>query len=183
MECEQVTLNDHKTASGVDFYTINPKGNVPCIVLDSGEILNENVATLSWIATESAGKIAPATNTTAHFKHLEMLALIATEYHQGIGTFFNPGHNDGSKEVATAVVQRRLTYLNDHVLKNGAAYLVDGKLSAADIYLYIVLTWCAFVGVDSSKFTNVTAFSDFIKGNAQVAAAQAHIATAPATVN
>jgi hypothetical protein len=27
MECEQVDISTHKTASGADFYAINPKGN------------------------------------------------------------------------------------------------------------------------------------------------------------
>ena len=50
IETEQVSLADHKTASGVDFYTINPKGNVPCLVLNDGTILNENAAVLQYIA-------------------------------------------------------------------------------------------------------------------------------------
>ena len=50
IDAEQVTLNDHKTKSGVDFYTINPKGNVPTLVLDDGTILNEGAATLQYIA-------------------------------------------------------------------------------------------------------------------------------------
>ncbi len=41
LECETIDLGSHKTASGADFYTINPKGNVPAIVLDDGTLLNE----------------------------------------------------------------------------------------------------------------------------------------------
>ncbi len=33
-EAEQVDLRAHRTASGLDFYAINPKGNVPALVLD-----------------------------------------------------------------------------------------------------------------------------------------------------
>jgi glutathione S-transferase len=50
IETEIVNLADHKTSSGVDFYTINPKGNVPTLVLDDGSILNEGVAVLQYIA-------------------------------------------------------------------------------------------------------------------------------------
>jgi glutathione S-transferase len=50
LETEQVDLQTHKTASGVDFYTINPKGNVPALILDDGTILNENAAVLQYIA-------------------------------------------------------------------------------------------------------------------------------------
>jgi hypothetical protein len=50
LETEQVDLKSHKTVSGVDYYTINPKGNVPALILDDGTILNENPAVLLYIA-------------------------------------------------------------------------------------------------------------------------------------
>jgi len=53
IEVEQVSVYiDHKTDSGVDFYTINPKGNVPCLILDDGTILNEGSAVLQYIADQ-----------------------------------------------------------------------------------------------------------------------------------
>lgn len=53
IDVEQVAVyTDHKTDSGVDFYTINPKGNVPCLVLDDGTVLNEGSAVLQYIADQ-----------------------------------------------------------------------------------------------------------------------------------
>jgi glutathione S-transferase len=52
IETEQVNLREHKTSSGVDFYSINPKGNVPTLVLDDGTILNEGAAILQYIADQ-----------------------------------------------------------------------------------------------------------------------------------
>ena len=52
MECEQVDIMSHKTASGGDFYTINPKGNVPCLVFHDGTFLNEGAAVMQWIADQ-----------------------------------------------------------------------------------------------------------------------------------
>lgn len=48
-ECELVDLGTHRTASGVDFYTINPKGNVPALVLDDGTVINENIGVHQYI--------------------------------------------------------------------------------------------------------------------------------------
>jgi glutathione S-transferase len=45
IETEQVD-HDYHTDSGVDFKTINPKGNVPTLVLDDGTVLNENISIL-----------------------------------------------------------------------------------------------------------------------------------------
>jgi len=50
LDVEQVHLDCHKTATDADFFTINPKGNVPCLVFDDGTILNENVSVLQYIA-------------------------------------------------------------------------------------------------------------------------------------
>ena len=52
MDCEQVDFQTHLTASGADFYAINPKGNIPCIILEDGTILNEGAATLQYIADQ-----------------------------------------------------------------------------------------------------------------------------------
>ena len=64
LSCEQVDLYTGKTASGADFSTINEKGNVPCLVLDDGTILNEGAAVLQWIADQAPGKAAPVAGTT-----------------------------------------------------------------------------------------------------------------------
>ena len=38
---EKVDLNTKRTEAGVDFLTINPKGYVPALTLDTGETLSE----------------------------------------------------------------------------------------------------------------------------------------------
>lgn len=51
LEAEQVDIPTHKTSSGNDYYSINPKGNLPALILDNGTLLNENVAVLTYIAS------------------------------------------------------------------------------------------------------------------------------------
>ncbi len=50
LETEQVDIGTHLTSSGADFYKINPKGNVPALVLEDGTVLNENSAVLQFVA-------------------------------------------------------------------------------------------------------------------------------------
>ena len=52
-EHESVDLKAKTTASGADFTVINPKGYVPALVLDSGEMVTENLAVLEWIAGQN----------------------------------------------------------------------------------------------------------------------------------
>jgi len=90
IDCESVDLSTHLTASGVDFYTINPKGNVPCLVLDDGKILNENAATLQYIADLAPGKVAPVVGTVDRAVLQNALSYISGELHGSIGPLFNP---------------------------------------------------------------------------------------------
>eukprot|EP01040_Poterioochromonas_malhamensis_P021275 gene21275-25630_t len=94
LETEEVDLATHKTASGADFYAINPKGNVPAIVLDNGVVLNENAATLLFIADQAPGKVAPVAGTTERYELLVALSYIASEYHATIGGLFYPGSEE-----------------------------------------------------------------------------------------
>lgn len=52
LQTEQVDIRSHQTSSGADYYKINPKGNVPALVLDDGTLLNEGAAVLQWIADQ-----------------------------------------------------------------------------------------------------------------------------------
>jgi len=51
---EKVDLKAKRTEAGVDFSTVNPKGYVPALTLDSGETLSENIAILDWIAHQNS---------------------------------------------------------------------------------------------------------------------------------
>jgi glutathione S-transferase len=52
LDTEQVNMKDHITSTtGVDYYTINTKGTVPCLVLDDGTVLSDVVAVLAYIGS------------------------------------------------------------------------------------------------------------------------------------
>jgi glutathione S-transferase len=52
LPCEQVSLREHKTLTGKDYYEINPKGNVPSLLFPDGTLLNETSAVIQWIADQ-----------------------------------------------------------------------------------------------------------------------------------
>src|ERR1700737_4553304 len=70
VEAEVVDLPTNKTESRTDFCTINPKGNVPTIVLPDGTILNENVATLTYLADAGNAGLAPKEGTPERYQYL-----------------------------------------------------------------------------------------------------------------
>jgi len=182
IDTEQVDIKTHKTDGNVDFYTINNKGNVPTIVLPDGTVLNENVATLSWIADQnlSAG-LAPANGTKERAVLLNTLAWIASELHPNIGGLFNPTITAEVKAFIKARGDQKLTYLDKHLLA-GRQFLIGDGLTVADLYGHIVVGWTAYTGVDISGFANVVAWMKRIKEHPDVVAAQKVVAAKPASL-
>ena len=78
-DSEVVDLASHKTKSGVDFYTINPKGNVPTIVFPDGSMLNENVATLTYLADTGDAGLTPAEGTPERYQYLNHVGFVANK--------------------------------------------------------------------------------------------------------
>lgn len=133
---EKVDLKARRTESGADFITINPKGYVPVLELDSGEILTENVAILDWIAHQ-VGHMQPPGGALAHTRHLEALAFISTEVHKSFKPFFANG-SDEEKKKAAETIGKRLSYLAETLQGD---YLFGKDLTTADCYLFVMLLW------------------------------------------
>lgn len=140
-EHEKVDLRAKRTESGADFTAINPKGYVPTLVLDDGEVLSENIAMLDWIA-QQAPALAPS-GAMGRTHLLEALAYISTEVHKSFKPYFTPGASDEAKAQAGETITKRLQYLADTF---GGDYLL-GEFSVADCYLFVMLLWAGKNGV------------------------------------
>jgi glutathione S-transferase len=176
-DSETVDLATHKTKSGADFYAINPKGNVPTIVFADGTILNENVATLTYLADQGNAGLSPKDGTIERYGYLNDLGFVASELHPGVGSLFNPRLSPEAREAAIANALRRIDKLVAK-LEGGKRSFLNGKsLSAADVYAYIVLSWAGFVGVTlppaaQAYFDGLRANEAIQKAHAVMSAAQ-----------
>lgn len=180
LQTEQVDLGTHKTSSGADYYAINPKGNVPGLVLDDGTVLNEGAAVLQWIADQAPGKVAPANGSVERYQVQNALNYIASEVHPSIGHLFYP-NSDAIKEYIKGKAAQKLSFLEKDLIGD-KHFLVGNAFSVADSYLYIVLSWTQYVGIDLAPYPKVQAYFQHIGNLDFVKAAHAHMATNPATV-
>jgi len=139
---ERVDLKAKRTEGGVDFSTINPKGYVPALTLDSGETLSENIAILDWIAHQDS-KLAPS-GPMGHTHLLEALAFISTEIHKSFKPFF-AGAGDSDKAKAGELIGKRMGYLASTMKGD---YLFGSTVSVADFYLFVMLLWAKKFGVE-----------------------------------
>lgn len=139
----KVDLATKRTEGGEDFARINPKGYVPALVLDDGQVLTENAAILSWVADRGAPGLAPG-GELGRVRLIEMLAFISAELHKPFIHCFFPT-SDADKKAAREAIGRRLRFLADRL---GGDYLFGSAFSAADAYLFVMLRWARMVGLD-----------------------------------
>jgi len=183
VETETVDLQTHKTASGADFYAINPKGNVPALVLADGTILNENVAVLQFIADQNlTAKLVPANGTHCRYKLMNILSWLNSELHPAIGGQFAP-NTDDVKTFLRARATKTVGYLEKHLLGNKQQFLFDDHLTIADLYGHIVLGWTKYVGFDLKPFPHTQAYLQRISELADLVAIHKVVATKPTHIN
>ena len=132
-----VDLRNKRTDDGGDYNQINPKGYVPTLVFDDGQVLTENVAILDWIA-DHCPRLAPQ-GDRAHSRLLEMLAFISSEIHKQFGRTFFPT-SDAEKEAAFQRIDKRLAYIAERLKTD---YLFGPDMTVADAYLYVMLRWAS----------------------------------------
>lgn len=150
-------LKTHKVADGGDYYAVNPKGYVPLLELDNGERLSEGPAIVQYLADQVPDKkLAPPAGTMARYRLIEWLNFISTELHKTYSPLFNPAMPDEAKKLSRERLQTRYQYVDAQL--DGKQYLMGDAFSVADAYLYVVTTWGAHVGVDTSGFKNLAAF-------------------------
>lgn len=155
-ELERVDIPNKKTASGDDYWKINPKGYVPALKLDNGEVLSEVGVICQYLADQKpAAGLAPAAGTMVRYRFLEWLNFVATEVHKMIGALFNPRMTPEMKEVQLGVIVRRLNALEN--MLDGRPYLMGEQFSAADAYLFSVLNWTRVLRIDTSQWPKIEA--------------------------
>ena len=156
-DTETVDLAKKLTASGADFWAINPKGYVPALLLDDGDLLTEGPAILQYLADLAPElQLAPANGSKARYQLQSWLTFIGTEVHKNFSPFFNPAATPEMKDLARANLQRRMGYVNDQLA--GRDFLMGDTFSVADAYLFTVVGWAKFVQLDLSAWPHLIAF-------------------------
>jgi glutathione S-transferase len=157
-----VDRQTRKTSEGEDYNQVNPKGYVPALRLDSGEVLTENVNVLQYIADQApAGKLAPPAGSLQRYRMIEWLAFISSEIHKAVSPIFNPAANDDVKTFTKNNLTRRLDWLDKEWGKR--QFLLGDQFTVADSYLFVVLGWLPRLGFDMTKWPNLKAFHERVQ--------------------
>jgi glutathione S-transferase len=153
----RVDLKTKKTKDGEDFTKVNPKGFVPALQLDSGDVLTEGPAVVQFIADQNPdAALAPKAGTMDRYRLQELLNFISTELHKGFSPLFNPATPEEWKTQVKATLGKRFDDVVER-LGNGP-YLMGERFTVADGYLFTVLSWHKYTGIDLSGWPALVAY-------------------------
>ena len=163
----KVDVRAKKLENGDDFLKVNPKGQVPALELDSGEIVTEGPVIVQMIADQAATKnLAPARDSAERYKLLEWLNFITTELHKNFSPLFQPAIPDEVKAFFKDRIMGKFRYADGKLA--GQDYLMGKQFNVADGYLFVMLKWAERTGMDLSALTNLMAFRDRVAARPKV---------------
>jgi glutathione S-transferase len=170
VELEKVDTKAKRTANGEDYWQINPKGYVPALKLDSGELLTEGPAIVQYLADlKPESGLAPANGTAARYRLQEVLGYINSELHKTYSPLFKPDTPDAVREERKEYLHKRYALLDQHLAKHD--WLVGDAFTAADAYLFTVTNWAQHVNFDLSGLPAILAFQQRVAARPNVQAA------------
>ena len=169
-ELDRMDPATRRTAGGEDYLKANPKGSVPALRLDNGEVLTEVAVVLQYIADRRPESgLAPAAGGIERYRLAEWLNYISAEIHKQLGPFFNPKLPQAWRENQIDLLGRRFDLLAERLKRQ--PYLMDDRFTVADIYLFVVLRWTGFHKLDMSRWPALTDYLARIAARPAVQAA------------
>jgi glutathione S-transferase len=156
-ELKRTDTKTKKLEDGSDYYAINSKGSVPALRLDNGQVLTEGPVILQYLADQKPDSgLAPKNGTLERYRLQEWLNYITSEIHKTFSPLFNPAADAKVKEYTVQNLEKKFDWLNKQLA--GKQYLTGERFTVADAYLFVVVNWSNFVGIDLGRWPALREF-------------------------
>ncbi|HWA38037.1 MAG TPA: glutathione transferase GstA [Burkholderiales bacterium] len=166
LELQKVNTKDKSMDGGGDYRAINAKGYVPALDLGNGQILTEGPAIVQYLADQKPESgLAPKAGTLERYRLQEWLNFITSEIHKSFSPLFKPSTPEDYKKIAKENIGARFEWLDKQLA--GREYLL-GTFGIADAYLFTVVNWSGFVGIDLAKYPNLAAYQKRVAARPKV---------------
>ncbi|WP_439361553.1 glutathione transferase GstA [Bradyrhizobium sp. DASA03007] len=162
----KVDLRTKKLENGEDYLQVNPKGQIPALQLDSGEVITEGPVIVQVIADKVGNGLAPARDSAERYRLLEWLNFITTELHKSFGPLFSPVLADDAKSFFRDRVTAKLKYVDSQLA--GRDFLMGDQFTVADGYMFTILGWTDPLKFDLSGMANLLAYKARIAARPKV---------------
>jgi glutathione S-transferase len=167
---QKVDLKTKTVRSEGDFLAINPKGYVPALELDSGEVLTEGPTIVQYLADlKPETGLAPPAGTLARYRLQEWLGYINSELHKSYSLLFRPDTAAQTRAEREAYLRRRYALIEKQL--ETRPFLLGDTFTVADAYLFTITSFAGAVKFDLSPFPHVRAFQERVLARPAVQAA------------
>ena len=174
LDCQivPVDLATKKLADGSDYRAISPKGQVPALQLDDGQLLTEGQVIVQYLADcKPESGLLPPVGTMDRYRVLEWLSFVSTELHKTFTPLFRPTTPDAYKTIAKEAIATKLDIVEEAL--NGRQWLLGDSFTVADGYLFTVTNWAAPMSIDLARWPNLVAWRTRVGARPGVRAAMA----------
>jgi len=133
-DLEKVDTSKHVTASGGDYYAINPKGQVPVLELDDGTRLTEGPVIAQFIADHAGNaSLMPGAGSVARYHVMEWQNHVTAELHKSFSPLFSPKFDAAAKGLHAELLRRKYEWVDTQLADS--THLTGENFTAADAYL------------------------------------------------
>jgi glutathione S-transferase len=171
VELKRADTKTKKLEDGSDYFAVNSKGVVPALKLDNGQVLTEGVAIMQYLADQKPDNtVLPKAGTFERYRVLEWLNYVTSEIHKTFSPLW--GDNDPAvKAYAQKNLEKKFDWLDKQLA--GKKFLTGDTFTVADAYLFAVVNWTNFLGIDQAKWPNLKAFQERVAARPKVQEAMA----------
>jgi glutathione S-transferase len=155
-DAAKVDLRSKMVEDGRSYLQVNPKGSVPALELDSGDVLTENAVILQYLGDRAGSSDAlPPLGTFRRYRVLELVNFITTELHKRFALLFNPNASEEAKQMVIGEIGTKLDHIEGQLGKG--PFLMGDTLTLGDPYLFVITGWTEkMIGLD--RWPNLEAF-------------------------
>jgi glutathione S-transferase len=158
-DAKRVDLKNKVLEDGSSYLEINPKGAVPALELESGEVLTENAVILQYLGDRAGSTdVFPGFGNFRRYRVLELVNFITTELHKRFGLLFSPEFSDETKQIVIRDIGNKLDFIEGELSEG--PFLMGEELTLPDPYLFVISGWAekALRGLD--RWPNLRAFRE-----------------------
>jgi glutathione S-transferase len=156
-DAARVDLRAKTLEDGSSYLDVNPKGAVPALQLDRGEVLTENAVVLQYIGDRAASEVLPPLGDFRRYRVLEMVNFITTELHKSFAPLFKPNAGEETKRFFRDLIRERLDYVERRI--GEGPFLFGDTLTLPDPYLFVITGWAdKMIGL--TNWPNLTRFRE-----------------------
>ena len=134
-----VDLRRKTLEDGSSYLRVNPKGSVPALELDNGEVLTENAVVLQYLGDRAGSDVLPSIGHFRRYRVLEMVNFITTELHKSFAPLFNRDAGDDTKRWFREQIRHKLHYIDGKI--GAGPFALGEALTIADPYLFVISGW------------------------------------------